>query len=189
MTERLKILAGDVRQTLAQLPPNSVHCAMTSPPYWALRSYLPANHELKPLELGSEKTPEAFIANLLAVFREVRRVLRDDGTLWVNLGESYANGPSGRIGDGYKQSSSCGTDGNVRSVDKMVEGLIAGNRAGIPNRFALAMQADGWIWRDEIQWCKPSPMPMSFTGWQWQRCRVKVGRLDGTKTKQHTRRC
>lgn len=142
MSDNLTILAGDVRQTLASYPANSVHCCITSPPYWSLRSYLPANHALKAFELGSEKTPEEYIANMVAVFRQVRRVLRDDGTLWANIGETFTDG----------------------------------GRVGIPARFTLAMQADGWIWRDEIQWLKPSPMPMSFTGWQWQRCRVKTAK-------------
>lgn len=146
MTDTLTILAGDVRETLRQVPENSVHCAITSPPYWQLRSYLDAGHALKGQELGQEKTPEAYIANQIAVFREVRRVMRNDGVLFVNLGDTYGDG----------------------------------DRCAIPERFAFAMQADGWYWRDTIIWEKPSPMPASLTGWQWVRCRVKVakGRRD-----------
>ena len=139
----ISILHGDCRETLKTLPECSVHMAVTSPPYWALRSYLPAGHELKALELGSEATPDEFVANLVGVFREVRRVLRDDGTLWVNIGDTYGAG---------------------------------GNRLLIPARFALAMQADGWLLRDEIIWHKPAPMPSSVDGVRWERCRVKVAK-------------
>jgi DNA modification methylase len=141
-SSNLTILEGDVRQTLRQLPEKSIHCAITSPPYWALRSYLPKNHALKSFELGSEPTPEEYIRNMVGVFGEVWRVLRDDGTLWVNIGETFQDG----------------------------------NRVGIPERFAIAMQQAGWIWRDTVIWHKPAPMPSSVTGWQWVRCRVKVAK-------------
>ena len=85
------ILLGDVRERLRELPDGSVHCVMTSPPYWSLRSYLPDDDPLKAYELGSEPTPEAFVANMVEVFREVRRVLRDDGTCWVNIAGGYVD--------------------------------------------------------------------------------------------------
>lgn len=94
---RLAILSGDCLERLPEIPDNSVHCCVTSPPYWGLRSYLPAGHPLKAKEIGLEKTPEEYVAKIVAVFREVRRVLRDDGTLWLNLGSSYA----GYWGDNY----------------------------------------------------------------------------------------
>lgn len=86
---KITILQGDWVEQLKTLADKSVHCCVTSPPYWGLRSYLPAGHPLKPLELGQEKTPEEYVAKLVAGFQEVRRVLRDDGTLWLNLGDSY----------------------------------------------------------------------------------------------------
>ena len=89
----VKIIVGDVRNTLAKLPDQSVHCCVTSPPYWGLRDY---GH---PDQIGLEPTPEEYVQTMVNVFREVRRVLRDDGTCWVNLGDSYANnGPSGPQG-------------------------------------------------------------------------------------------
>jgi DNA modification methylase len=86
----VKILLGDCREVLKSLPADSVHCCVTSPPYWGLRSYLPAGHPKKPLEIGSEPTVHEWVATMVEVFREVRRVLRPDGTCWVNLGDSYA---------------------------------------------------------------------------------------------------
>jgi len=145
----ITILQGDVRETLAALEPCQFHAVVTSPPYWALRSYLSTDSPLKPLELGSERTPEEFISNLVGVFALVRRVLRDDGLLWVNLGET--------MGDG--------------------------GRCGIPERFALAMQADGWLWRDTVIWHKPAPMPSSVSGWRWERCKVKVRNVPVEETK------
>jgi len=118
------------------LPDQSVHMVVTSPPYWALRSYRSDDARM----LGSEATAEEFLANLVGAFREVWRVLRDDGSCWVNIGDTR-------------------------------DGL---NAAMIPARFALAMQAHGWILRDAITWAKPSPMPESVRGWVWEPCRVKV---------------
>ena len=84
-----QLLIGDCRSVLKTLPAQSVHCVVTSPPYFGLRSYLPNEHPNKELEIGLEETPEEFVQNLVEVFQEVRRVLRDDGTLWLNLGDSY----------------------------------------------------------------------------------------------------
>jgi DNA modification methylase len=86
------LYVGDVVDVLKTLPDGCVQTCVTSPPYWALRSYLPDDHADKSLEIGSEPTPDAFVAKMVEVFREVRRVLRDDGTLWLNLGDSYATG-------------------------------------------------------------------------------------------------
>jgi DNA modification methylase len=85
------LLRGDVREKLAELPEKSVQCVVTSPPYWGLRSYLPDGHEDKKVELGLEKTPEEYVANMVEVFRGVWRVLRDDGVAWINLGSSMIN--------------------------------------------------------------------------------------------------
>ena len=169
----IRVLQGDNRVTLAELPDRSVHMAVTSPPYWGLRSYLPKGHELKPLELGSEPTPELFIANLLDVFRAVRRVLRDDGTLWVNLGDTYGrNGGDGGCGPNAMAGNT--TAGVQTRMNVVPDGIKPLDRVGIPERFALAMQAAGWYWRDTIIWHKPAPMPSSVNGWRWERCKVKV---------------
>lgn len=90
-----RILQGDVREVLRSLPADSVHTCVTSPPYWGLRSYLPDGDPLKRFELGLERTPEEYVAHMVEVFREVRRVLRPDGTLWLNLGDCYCSAPPG----------------------------------------------------------------------------------------------
>lgn len=171
-----RILVGDSRQTLPTLPAGCVQCCVTSPPYFRLRSYLPAGHPDKHLEIGSEQTPEEFLAVLLSVFREVRRVLRDDGLLFVNIGDSYAE--SGRSGGGARgeQWEECGARASTGkgTWQSLPRGYKSGDRLNMPERFALAMQAAGWIHRDTIIWHKASPMPSSQNGWRWERCRVKV---------------
>ena len=116
------IRVGDCLEVMRQLPDASVHCCVTSPPYWGLRDYGVDG------QLGLEKTPEEYTQRMVEVFREVRRILRNDGTLWLNLGDSYGKG---------KQL------------------------AGVPWRVAFALQADGWILRQDLVWHKPSPMPES----------------------------
>lgn len=176
MSDNLTILQGDVRATLLTIPAKSVHCLVTSPPYWALRSYVKANDPLKCFEMGSEATPGEFVAALVGVFGLVRRVMRDDGVVFVNLGDTYAG--SGR-GGGDDKGNGCQTARDA-AVTKFAgdcrtpPGLKPMDRVGIPERFALAMQADGWWWRDTIMWVKPAPMPMSFNGVRWEKCRVKV---------------
>jgi len=147
---------GDCLEVLPTLPDQSVHCCVTSPPYWGLRDY---GHEG---QLGLEPTPEAYVAKLVAVFREVWRVLRDDGTLWLNLGDSYAGGGRGSGGDGPtspKQRTNLGAyfDGNT----DFDHGLKPKDLVGIPWRVAFALQADGWYLRSDIIWAKPNPMPES----------------------------
>ncbi len=151
----VRLYRGHVLDVLAGLPPRSVHCVVTSPPYWALRSYLGDGHDQKHLELGSEKVPDCgqlmevqpglfrkgncaerdwatgcYVCRMVLVCRELRRVLRDDGTFWLNLGDTWGSG--------------------------------GGNLSGIPWRVALALQADGWVLRQDVIWCKPSPMPESI---------------------------
>jgi DNA modification methylase len=139
------------------LPAQSVHCCVTSPPYFGLRDYGVAG------QIGLEATPDAYVAELVAVFREVRRVLRDDGTLWLNLGDSYA--ASGRGGGGGSfQDDDIGT--KVSSANNRrapVAGLKQKDLIGIPWRVAFALQADGWYLRQDIIWSKPNPMPESVT--------------------------
>ena len=130
---RNAILLGDCRDTLRSLPDQSVHCVVTSPPYFGLRDY-----GGQQLQIGREATPDEFVAAMVDVFREVRRVLRDDGTFWLNLGDSYA-----RTG----------------GTDKQPPGFRAKDRLMIPARTAIALHADGWYLRDEIIWHKPRTTP------------------------------
>ena len=149
------------------LPDQSVHCVVTSPPYFGLRVYKDNDDR----GIGLESTVEDYIANMVDVFREVRRVLRDDGVAWLNLGDSYAPDTKGTGGPSVKQLSNAGSRHEMtrHSID-----MASGNRLGIPERVVLALQADGWTWRDTIIWAKKSAMPESLAGWRWERCRVKV---------------
>lgn len=153
----IRILQGDVREQLRSLPAESVHTCVTSPPYFGLRSYLPDDHPDKAKEIGLEPTPEAYVAELVAVFREVRRVLRKDGTCWINLGDSYAGGGRGGGANGSKQQT------NVGSLlgPKDNYGLKPKDLIGIPWMVAFALRAEGWWLRQEIIWAKPNPMPES----------------------------
>lgn len=166
---KIVLIQGDVMEALLALPPSSVHCVMTSPPYFALRSYLPKDDPLKPLEIGSEPTPDAFIATMVRVFREVRRVLRDDGLCFINLGDSY-----GASGGECEYGSSDGFVGRGPSAPRYRDRETNGQLLNIPHRVAEALRADGWIWRQTICWHKKSPMPESVSGWRWMRCRVKT---------------
>jgi DNA modification methylase len=136
--------------------------SVTSPPYFGLRDYGIAE------QIGLEATPEAFVAELVAVFREVRRVLRDDGTLWLNLGDSYVSSGAAQVPDGKNPNAGVMRPGNgaknggVSNRDGLtVAGLPAKNLLGIPWRVAFALQADGWWLRQDIIWSKPNPMPES----------------------------
>ena len=150
----IKILNGDCRDVLKTLPDCSVHCCVTSPPYFGLRDYGCAG------QIGLESTPDAYVAELVAVFREVRRVLRDDGTLWLNLGDSYSGsgkGPAGNLGKIHNEREIKQTSGIVP------DGLKPKDLIGIPWRVAFALQADGWWLRQDIIWHKPNPMPESVS--------------------------
>jgi len=147
-------LTGDCRETLKTLPDASIHCCVTSPPYYGLRDY---GHEG---QIGLEPTPAEFVAKLVEVFREVRRVLRDDGTLWLNLGDSYANDGKWGGSTGGKHVSALHGDSSVGRERKHT-GLKPKDLIGIPWRVAFALQADGWYLRQDIIWSKPNPMPES----------------------------
>lgn len=127
----VRILTGDCRDVLRTLPDGSAQCCVTSPPYFGLRDYGVDG------QIGLETTPAAFVAELVDVFREVRRVLHDSGTLWLNLGDSFAN------------------DGRTHT------GLKPKDLIGIPWRVAFALQQDGWWLRQDLIWAKPNPMPES----------------------------
>lgn len=143
----VRILEGDCRAVLAGLGEGSVNCCVTSPPYFGLRDYGVDG------QIGLEETPDAFVAELVSVFRAVRRVLRDDGTLWMNLGDSYASWHSSQIKNHPKRASRTGT---IKQ-----DGLKPKDLIGIPWRVAFALQADGWYLRQDIIWSKPNPMPES----------------------------
>lgn len=154
---------GDCREVLRTMPDQSVHCCVTSPPYFGLRDYGHAG------QIGLEATPDAFVAEMVAVFREVRRVLRDDGTLWLNLGDSYSTHAAGKVANPMAKSTLAGiktqevANESSRSQGQYLKcpSLPEKNLIGIPWRVAFALQADGWYLRQDIIWSKPNPMPES----------------------------
>lgn len=210
-----EILCGDALDLLRDMPAASVHCCITSPPYWGLRDYGTASWEggdpacdhkgapfrtksrinancgtgtdsknaddREPMgqscskcgairvdqQIGLEPTPAEYIARLLDVFREVRRVLVPDGTLWVNLGDSYNSGAEIGRHEARENPKGIGTTtkflGEPRQYGKRSSGLKPKDLIGIPWRFAFALQADGWYLRSDIIWAKPNPMPESVT--------------------------
>lgn len=150
------IITGDALAMLRTLPDQSVQCCVTSPPYWGLRDYGVVG------QIGLEPSPQEYVTALMPIFQEVRRVLRDDGTLWLNLGDSYigyhgnkkAHGsvaPSDK--DGYRE--------NMRVTSVGADGLKSKDMAGIPWRVAFALQDAGWYLRCDCIWAKPNPMPES----------------------------
>lgn len=169
-----RIICGDALTALCDLPDQSVNCCVTSPPYWGLRDYGVDG------QIGLEETPEAYVARLVEVFREVRRVLKDDGTCWINLGDSYVAAQGGRQSAAglLPKSGTRITHGKPRERDdvdcsswstrdvtsKVIppRGLLKPkDLVGIPWRVAFALQADGWYLRQDIIWHKPNPMPES----------------------------
>lgn len=152
----IRVIHGDCRSVLRELPDASVQCCVTSPPYWGLRDYGVAG------QIGLEQTPDAYVAEMVAVFREVRRALRNDGVLFLNLGDSY-NG--GGIGGGQRGASLVGSSnrdiqGDGRKTIKIAS-LKPKDLIGIPWLVAFALRADGWWLRSAIVWHKPNPMPES----------------------------
>jgi DNA modification methylase len=154
----VRLLEGDCRELLPRLPTASVHCVVTSPPYWGLRDYGVTG------QLGLEPTPEAYVEAMVGIFREVRRVLRDDATLWLNMGDSYAG--SSQTGGEGRETITGGTRNQQASMHAFRRGLGGykpKDLVGIPWRLAFALQADGWYLRADIIWAKPNPMPESVT--------------------------
>ena len=150
----VRILLGDCRERLRGLPDGMAQTCVTSPPYFGLRDYGVDG------QIGLEATPDAFVGAMVEVFREVRRVLRDDGTLWLNLGDSYANDGKWGGSTGGKHVSSLHGDSGIGRQKRMT-GLKPKDLIGIPWRVAFALQADGWYLRQDIIWAKPNPMPES----------------------------
>jgi len=144
------ILGGDAQQILVRLPDRSVRCIVTSPPYWGLRDYGIEG------QIGLESSLDDFISNLVAVFREAKRVLADDGTLWLNIGDGYTSGNRGWRAPDKKNPARAM---NVRPDTPA--GLKPKDLVGVPWRLAFALQADGWYLRSDIIWNKPNAMPES----------------------------
>jgi DNA modification methylase len=161
----MTILNGDWIEQLSNLKDCCVQCCITSPPYWGLRDYGVAG------QLGLEKTPEEYVEKMVIGFREVKRVLKDDGTLWLNLGDSYWGG-KGENGSskarataderGYIQSGGT-VQMSKRPQDSRHNIIKPKDIVGIPWRVAFALQSDGWYLRQDIIWAKPNPMPESVT--------------------------
>lgn len=151
MSER--IIIADVLDGLRTLPDESVQCVVTSPPYFGLRDY--GIHG----QLGLEKTPDAYITNMVAVFAEVRRVLRKDGTCWLNMGDSYAN--DGKWGGHTGGKHAKALHASPIGRNKRYTGLAPKDLIGVPWMLAFALRADGWRLRQDIIWQKPNPMPES----------------------------
>ena len=161
-----RIICGDCLEVMKDWPDGCIDCCVTSPPYWGLRDYGVDG------QLGLEKTPEEYVAKMVEIFQEVKRVLKDEGTLWLNLGDSYCGSPpgtrgkhaKGEVGDGvYKRywdrQLSHGED--KKSIYRTPPGLKHKDLCGIPWRVAFTLQADGWYLRQDIIWHKPNPMPES----------------------------
>jgi DNA modification methylase len=166
----VRVLEGDCRDVLKTLPDESVHCVVTSPPYWGLRDYGVVG------QLGLEETPVEYIAGMVEVFREIRRVLRSDGTAWVNMGDSYATvggASTPQMGEAFKdrqrgQEVVCRSKRMGRGAGRWGGGnnpaaglLKPKDLCGTPWRLAFALQDDGWWLRQDIIWAKPNPMPES----------------------------
>jgi DNA modification methylase len=150
------ILEGDCIQSLKSLPEGIVNTCVTSPPYYGLRDYGEQG------QVGLEQTPEEYVQKLVEVFREVKRVLRDDGTLWLNLGDSYSGsgkGPAGNLGKTHNEREMTHT----HVSGKVPDGLKPKDLIGIPWMVAFALRNDGWYLRQDIIWHKPNPMPESVT--------------------------
>lgn len=148
------IYIGDALSVLKNLPDQSVHCCVTSPPYWGLRDYGVDG------QIGLEETPDEYVGKMVAVFGEVWRVLRNDGTLWLNLGDCYIS--NSRM-DNQDIKYGPGKNGIDNPNQKRIPGLKSKDLVGIPWRIAFALQADGWYLRSDIIWHKPNPMPESVT--------------------------
>lgn len=150
MTEQTKIIIGDCVESLKSIDDGIVQTCVTSPPYFGLRDYGVDG------QIGLEKNPSDYVTKLVEVFREVKRVLRDDGTVWLNIGDSYSAVSSGN--SGYK-------DGRRNRSERKAAGVVGGirpkNLLGVPWRVAFALQDDGWYLRQDIIWHKPNPMPES----------------------------
>lgn len=158
----MQIISGDALESLRKLPDESVNCCVTSPPYYNLRDYGVDG------QIGLEETPEEYIQKLVETFREVRRVLTKDGTLWVNIADSYAGSGKGRTKDGTAKKETFskiqrGNEGSIGGVLTKTKSDYCKPKdlIGIPWMLAFALREDGWYLRSDIIWAKPNPMPES----------------------------
>jgi DNA modification methylase len=158
----VQVLVGDCREVLPGMEAGSVHCCVTSPPYYGLRDYGVEG------QIGLEPTLAEYIATLVGVFREVRRVLRDDGTIWLNIGDSYCSHDPGDRRDGEflnpggrQSEASRGARNKAGTFARGQFGLKRKDLMMVPARVAIALQDDGWYLRSDIIWSKPNPMPES----------------------------
>ncbi|OZV10812.1 site-specific DNA-methyltransferase [Tissierella sp. P1] len=147
----------DCREGLKKLKDKSIDTCVTSPPYWGLRDYGVDG------QLGLEETPEEYVSSIVEIFREVKRVLKNEGTLWLNLGDSYAGSGKGQWeeGKGQKETYIATKDSLQCKIPKTPNGLKPKDLVGIPWMVAFALRADGWYLRSDIIWNKPNPMPES----------------------------
>jgi DNA modification methylase len=162
---RTRIISGDCIEGMKTLPDGCIHTCITSPPYFGLRNYNGGSQEI-----GCEESPEQYVKRMVDVFREVKRILRDDGTVWLNLGDSYASNGcyinAWLEKDHNKDKKHLHTKNHERYEDRKAfrggeYGIKAKDLIGIPWRVAFALQADGWYLRQDIIWHKPNPMPES----------------------------
>lgn len=156
---KIRILIGDVRDRLKQLPSDSIHCCVTSPPYWGLRDCGVDG------QIGLEASPAEFVSTMVEVFEEVRRVLRPDGTCWMNMGDSYWSRPNGSVGataiDGSAAHAAAYRMTNALRKNRAPAGFKHKDLMMMPHRLAIALQDAGWWVRQDIVWNKPNPMPES----------------------------
>lgn len=146
-----QILVEDVKTALHKIPTGSIQTCITSPPYWGLRTYGSVG------EIGQENTPEEYVDSIVEVFKKVKQVLKPDGTVWLNLGDTYVG--TGHKGNTKDPKNPEGRNGQVVALNNKVEGLKPKNMIGIPWRVAFALQKDGWYLRSDIIWVKPNQMP------------------------------
>ena len=189
-----ELYTGDVLEVLPKLPERSVQCAVTSPPYWGLRDYGEEG------QIGLEETPEEYIERMVEVFRAVRRVLRDDGTVWVNVGDGYAGHWGGDYAHtpwGQDRSPDETTVPNKETPDFKQHAFKPKDLLGIPWKLAFALRADGWYLRSAIVWAKGvsfcdsysgSVMPESVNGWRWERCKTRTWPDADTDSNEELRR-
>ena len=168
------IINRDCLMALRELPADSVHCCVTSPPYYALRDYG------MDAQIGREDTPEEYIGRLIVVFHELKRILRPDGTFWLNIADTYCG--TGSKGGYTDPKNPIGRNGQGVSIARQVVGCKQKDLIGIPWLLAFALRADGWYLRSDVIWCKANPMPESCKD-RPSRCYEHVFLL--TKSKQY----
>lgn len=171
-----EVLCGDALEVARGMEPGSKHIIVTSIPYWSKRDYDEQG------QLGLEATPEEYVARVVEMFHEFKRVLRDDGTLWLNMGDSYNTNPSNSGDSNLGNARALAQLGRMPMRCKTLKPL---DRCDIPGDVVRALRADGWYWRQTIIWYKPNPMPESMQGWRWERHRIQV---EGGKRGREARR-